>query len=158
MFIPFSCTMWCDRLIPDIWCWDSHRHIGYLTLTYIHLILDVVTLTDILVTWPWHVYTGTCHASIDTWHTATWYQYTWPDIVTPDWILLHQTPYFFAYSWLSLLRGLDYYTVIRHLVLLNSCTPILLNSCIPEPLKKGDSWYYTPVDPRNRITTNIGLL
>ena len=94
--------------------------------------------------------TGTCHASLDTWHTATWYQYTWPDIVTPDWILLHRTPYFFAYSWLSLLRGLDYYTVTRH--------SVLLYSCIPKPLKKGDFWYYTPVDPRNRIIMNIGLL
>ena len=76
--------------------------------------------------------TGTCHASLDTWHSATWYQYTWPDIVTPDWILLHRTPYFFAYSWLSLLRGLDYYTGTRHLVLLNSCTPELLYSWTPE--------------------------
>ena len=58
--------------------------------------------------------------------------------------------YFFAYSWLSLLRGLDYYIITRHLV--------LLNSCIPEPLEKGDSCYYTHVNPRNRITMTIRLL
>jgi len=39
-----------------------------------------------------------------------------------------------------------------------SWTPVLLNSCILEPLKRGDSWYYTHVYPRNWITMNIGLL
>jgi len=36
-----------------------------------YLIFNVVTLTNILVTWPWHVYTGTCHAIFDTWYPTS---------------------------------------------------------------------------------------
>ena len=89
MFIPFSCTIWCDRLIPDMWCCDSHRHISFLSLTYIHLILGQAILntwylTPVLAmlyltldiwhrylscyTWPLISDTGTCHAIFDTWY------------------------------------------------------------------------------------------
>jgi len=57
-------------LIYDLW----HRHTVFIpTLDMLYLILDPRYLISD---------TGTCHASLDTWHTATWYQYTWPDIVT----------------------------------------------------------------------------
>ena len=61
MFIPFLCTLLCDRLIPDICCCDSHRHISYLTLTCIHRYLPC---------YIWHMIpdTGTCHAIFDTWY------------------------------------------------------------------------------------------
>jgi len=70
----FSCTMLRDQLIPDIYC-NSHRHISYLTLTWIHLILVMPCLTlDI-----WHRYlpcytyylisdTGICYAMFITWY------------------------------------------------------------------------------------------
>jgi len=60
-----------------------------------YLIFDVATLTDILVTWPWHVYTGTCHAILIIWYLILvltmlcllldiWYRYLpyyiWPMI------------------------------------------------------------------------------
>ena len=162
--------MLCDQLIP---------------------IFDIVTLTDILVTWPWYIYTGTCHATLitisdtGTCHATliTWYLtpvltmlYTWrltcyysldmlsPGASTFDPILWHLIGYyytwhlyFFAYSWLSLLWGLGMIIILLPDIWY-SWTPVLLKSCILEPLKKGDSWYYTPVDPRNRITMNIGLL
>ena len=137
-----------DRLIPDIWCCDSHRHISYLTLIS---------------------HTGTCHATLITWYLTPVLTvlYLTVDMLSPgtsifDLILWHLTGYyytghlyFFAYSWLSLLWGLEYYIVTRHLVLLNSCTPELLYSWNPE---KGWLRYYTPVDPRNKITMNIALL
>ena len=145
-----------------------------------YLIFDIVTLTDILVTWPWYICTGTCHAilitwyltpvlamlhlSLDIWHRylpwsltcyhlvlvyLTWYCDTWLDIITPDTcISLHIHDYHFYGDLIITLSPDIWY----------SWTPILLNSCIPAPLEKGDSWYYTPVDPRNRITMNIGLL
>ena len=63
----------------------------------------------------------------------------------------------FAYSWLSLLRGLGMIIILLPDIWY-SWTPVLLNSCILEPLKQGDSWYYTPDDPRNWLTMDIGLL
>ena len=125
----------------------------YVTVWY--LIFDVVTLTDILVIWSWHVYTGTCHAILiiryltpvlvmlyltpDVRHRYLTCYHSF-DMLSPGtrifdlilWLLTgyyytgHQ--YFFAYSWLSLLHGFDYYIVTRHLVLLNSCTLELLYS------------------------------
>jgi len=64
-----------ERLIPDIWCCDSPRHISYLILTFIHLILAMLYLTlDIwhryLPCYIWHMISdaGTCHAIFDTWY------------------------------------------------------------------------------------------
>ena len=50
MFMSFSCTMLRDRLIPSIWCCDSHRYISYLTLTCIYRLLDG---RRFLVKFPW---------------------------------------------------------------------------------------------------------
>jgi len=156
-----------------------------------YLIFDVVTLTDILVTWPWYIYTDTCHAILITWYLTPvlamlhlsldiWHRYlpcyTWRltcyhsfDMLSPgtsifDMILWHLTGYYytrhlylFAYSWLSLLWGLGMIIILLPDIWY-SWTLVLLNYCIPKPLEKGDSCYYTPVDPRNRITMNIGLL
>ena len=75
--------MWCDRLIPDIWCCDSHRHISFLTLTYIHLILGLLYLTL-------YIDTVTCHAYI-------WY----PTLVLAMLYLTHDTRhrYLPCYIW-----------------------------------------------------------
>ena len=80
-----------------------------------------------------------------------------PDIVTLDRTLPPLIPvYYMTYSWLSLLRGLDYYIITIYLVLLNSYTPELLYTWTPEIGRLLTfSWYYTLVDPRNRITMNI---
>ena len=110
-----------------------------------------------LICYIWYLIYGTWYLTLDTWYLTLALNMLSPGISSLDLILWHLTGYYYtrhlyflAYSWLSLLRGLDYYIITKHLV--------LLNSCIPEPLKKGDSWYYTHVDPRNRITMNIWLL
>jgi len=102
MFIPFSCTLLCDRLIPDICCCDSHWRISYLTLTCIHLIIAMLNtwyltliLTMLYLThdsrhrylpcYIWHMIpdTGTCHAIFDTWYSNRYLPcYIWPMI--PD--------------------------------------------------------------------------
>ena len=146
MFILFSCTMLCDRLI---------------------LIFDVVTLTDILVTWPWYIYTGTCHATLitlyltlylpcctyhlisdtgtyhiilDGWRAIThltcyplvlvyltWYCDTWLDTIIPDTCITWHIHDYHFYGDMAC-----YYTMTRPRVLLNSCTAELLNHCTPE--------------------------
>jgi len=151
-----------DRLIPDIWCCDSHRHISYLILDtwYPTPALDMLYLA--LDIWHWYLLCYTWHLTSDIWHLAldmlssgidTFYLILWH--LTGYYYTWHL--YFFAYSWLSLLRGLGMIIILLPDIWY-SWTPVLLNSCILEPLKKGDSWYYTPIDPRNWITMNIGLL
>ena len=127
------------HLIPDTW---------YLTSIFDMLLLDTWYLTPDI----WQL---TCYHLLDMLSHGT---------RTFDLILCHLTEYYYiwhlyyiVYSWLSLLQGLDMIIILLQ-DLWYSWTPVLLNSCIPEPLKRGDSWYYTPVDPRNRITMNIGLL
>ena len=156
-------------VVKSLKCLYRSPVLSYVTGWY--LLFDVVTLTDILVTWPWHIYTDTCHAIFDIWYLTpvlamlylthdtrhrylpcyiyrllpnTWYNNTWPDIVAHIIYCIFMTITF---------TGIwhDYYTVTRYLVLLYSWTPILLNSCILEPLKKGDSWYYTPVSSHSWI-------
>jgi len=253
MFMPFSCTMLRDRLIPSIWCCDSHRYISYLTLTCIHQYLPCYTYYLIsgtchamLITWYlilvlamlyltydtrhryfpcyiWHMIpdTGTFHAIFDLWyltpvlamlyliyylwhpHTVftptldmlylildprhlisdtgtchailiTWYLtpvlamlHLTLDILPPGTntlglILWYLTGYYYTGHRTSLhIHDSHFYGDLIIILLPDiwySWTPVLLNSCIPEPLKRGDSWYYTPIDPRNRITINIGLL
>ena len=134
-----------------------------------YLIFDVVTLTDILVTWPWyytpvlamlhlsldiwHQYlpcytrhlisdTGTYHAILDGWHAITHltcyhlvpihltrYCDTWLVTVLPGiCIILHiYDSHFYGDLIIILLPDIWY-----------SWTPVLPNSCIPEPLEKGD--------------------
>ena len=147
-------------LMHDLW----HRHsvltpaLGiytgtrYLNGTW-HAILDIWFMTPAL-----GIYTGTRYftpvlAMLHfTWHTATWNQYTWPDIMTPDWI------YYTEHRTLCIFMIITFTGAWLLYCYQTFGTPVLLNSCIPEPLKRGDSWYYTPVDPRNRIIMNIGLL
>ena len=122
-----------------------------------YLIFDVVTLTNILVTWPWHIYTWylacyTWHLIPDTWYNNTWqltcyhsldmlspgtstldrYCDTWLVTVIPGTcIILHIHDYYFYgdFAWL-----LYCYQIFGTPELLYSWTPVLLNSCIPEPL------------------------
>ena len=135
MFILFSCTMLHDRLIPD-----------------------VVTLTDILVTWSWHVYTwylpcytkhlisdtGTCHAILDTWYltlvldmlSLTWHAIT--RLTCYHLVLVHLTWYcgtciilhIHAYHFYGDLTWLLYcYQTSGTPELLYSWTPVFLNPC-----------------------------
>ena len=82
--------------------------------------------------------------------------------MTPDWILLPLTPVLHCIFMIITFTGTwhDYYIATEHLVLLNSCAPELLYTLTPETrsLLTLCSWYYTPVDPRNRITIDIRLL
>ena len=62
------------------WCCDSHQHISYLTLTCIHLILDLLLLDTCYLTldiryrylpcYTWHVIsdTDTGHVILNTWY------------------------------------------------------------------------------------------
>jgi len=127
--------------IPDTW--------------YLTTVLDMFLLnTWYLIPDIWHLTINML--SLDTWHmpslgtdTFTWYCDTWLDTITPGTcITLHIHDYHFTGTWHY------YYIVTRYLVLLNSCTSELLYTWTP---KRGDSWYYTPVDPCNWITMNIGI-
>ena len=78
--------------------------------------------------YTWHLIydTATCHAILDTWY------------ITPVLDMLYLTPntwhlYYMAYSWLSLFRGLGMIIILLPDIWY-SWTPVLLNSCTPEPL------------------------
>ena len=119
-----------DMLLPDTW---------YLIPTLIcytwHLIPDTWYLTpvlDMLSLNTWYLIIDML--SLDTWHMIS------PGTDTFDLILSHLTGYYytwhlfyFAYSWLSLLRGLSMIIILLPDIWY-SWTPVLLNSCIPEPL------------------------
>ena len=153
--------MWHRHLI----CYTWHLISGtwYLTPTLIcytwHLISDTGTWHII----TWHLIPDTWYMTLDNWHTITHltcYHLILvhsTDIVIPDWILLHLTPVLPCIFMIITLTGLGMVIILLPDIWY-SWTPVLLNSCILEPLKKGDSWYYTPIDPRNWITMNIGLL
>ena len=132
-----------------------------------HLISDTGIRHAILITWYLTPVLAMLYLSLDiwyqnlpcyTWHLTychlvpihlTWYCDTWLDTITPDTcISLHIHDYHFYGDLIIILSPDIWY----------SWTPVLLNSCIPEPLKKGDFWYYIPVDPRNKITMNMKLL
>ena len=96
---------------------------------------------------------GIWHMLILTWYAFMWYKYIdltlWP-------LTRHYHP------WYRIIWYIHDYHFYGDLIIIllpdiwYSWSPVILNFCILEPLKKGDSWYYTPVDPRNRITMNIG--
>ena len=115
----------------------------YLTLDIWHRYLPYLTLDiwrQYLPCYTWHL---TCYHLVLI--HLTWYCDTWLVTVIPNTcITLHIHDYHFYgdLSWLLYCYQ----------------TLVLLNSCAPELLKKGNSWYYTPVDPHNWITMNIGLL
>ena len=147
-----------------------------------HLISDTGTLHVILDTWSrhlisdtntwhvitWHLIPDTWYMTLDDWHAITYLTcfhmslVIWPNIMTPDWILWHLTPVLYYRFMTIIFIGTwhDYYIITRHLVLLNSCAPELLYTRTPETerLLTLCSWYYTHVDPRNKITMDIGLL
>ena len=119
-------------LTRDIW----HRHSVFTPVLSIYTDTWHVTLDILFMTLALGIYTGTqyidpvldlCH----TWHlaltpgiwyafcgtnTLTWHHDPWPDTTTPDTCII------------SLLRGLGMIIIFtRHLVFLNSCTPVYLN-------------------------------
>jgi len=91
-------------LISDTGTWHVILDTWYLTLDIWHRYLTCYHL---------HLIPDTWYMTLDNWHAITYltcYHLVLvhlTDIVTPDWILLHLTLYYFAHSWLSLLRGLD---------------------------------------------------
>ena len=136
----------------------------YLTPDPWHLISDTGTWQVI----TWHLIPDTWYMTFDNWHAIThltclhmalvhltWNCDTWLDTITPDTVLhcIFMTITFTG-TWH------DYYIVTRHLVLLKSCAPELLYTWTPKTgrLLTLCSWYYILVDPRNRITMDIGLL
>jgi len=154
-------------LMHDLW----HRHLIYyiwylihgtwyltpaLDMLYLipdprHLILDTGTwYTSYLSLDPDPRYMTHANPYLICFHVV---QVHWPDIVTLDRTLAPPIPVLYSIFMTITFTGTwllyCYQTFGTH---------VLLNSCIPEPLEKGNSWYYTPVDPRNRITMNIGLL
>jgi len=132
------------------------RYRYLLCYTY-HLIPNTGTCHAILITWYLTPVLTMLYLTVDmlllTWHAITWYQYTWPDIVTPDWLLFYLASVLYCIFMILTFTGtwlLYCYQTFD--------TPVLLNSYILEPLKKGDSRYYSPIDPRNEITMNMELL
>jgi len=125
-----------------------------------YLIYDVVTLTDILITWRWYVILDTWPLTLDPWHRYLTYYHLTPDIWhltidmlsldtwhmlslstdTLDRILWHLTGYCYTWhlyciacSWLSPLRGLGMIIILLSDIWY-SWTLVLLNSCILETL------------------------
>jgi len=119
-----------------------------------YLIFDVVTLTDILVTWPWHVYTwylpcytwpiisdtGTCHAILNTWY------------LTPILVMLYLTldiwhRYLPCHTWHLISDTctchaiLDIWYLTPDIITLDSWHAIIHFSCF-HPVQVHLTWYY----------------
>ena len=152
LFILFPCTMLHDQMITWNMLWLSLTCYFFGTW-YLTLVLDMLSLdTWYMLLDNWHVITYlTCYHLVLV--HLTRYCDTWPDTITLNTcISLHIHDYHF-YGDLAWLLYCYHLPDIWY-----PWTPVLLKSCILELLKKGDSWYYTPVDPRNWITINIWLL
>ena len=144
------------RRLPGIWYYNS--------------VLNSPN-TDMLIIWNWYVYSW--HLIPDTWYLTsvldmlslntwcltpniwhliidmlsfgtihlTWYCDTWLDTITPDTcitLLIYDYRFYGDLTWL-----LYCYQTSDTPELLYSWTPVLLNSCILEPLEQGDSWCYS---------------
>ena len=130
----FTRTLGMLHLIYDLW----HRHsvftpaLDICNLSHGTWYLD--TGIDICHTWHLILTRGIQHMITVTWHAFMWYKY----IDLTSWPLTgHYHPwylYYMAYSWLSLLRGLGMIIILLPDIWY-SWTPVLLNSCILEPLK-----------------------
>ena len=137
-----TCYTWCMIYDTDTWYVILDTCSTALDIRHRYLICHTCHL--ILTPGIWHMLTF-------TWYAFMWYKYI--DLIS--WLLTgHYHPWYLYYMapdvvapvsyciFMTItLLGLDYYIVTRYLVLLNSCTP--------EPLKEGDSWYYTPVNSRS---------
>jgi len=133
------------HVILDTWSTTLDTWHRYLTCYTWHLIHDtwyLIPVLDMLYLTPdiWHL---TIDMLSLTWHVFTWYKHIWPDIVTPDWILLHLTPVLHYIFMIITFTGLGVIIILLPDIWY-SWTPLLLNSCILEPLKQGDSWHYAP--------------
>ena len=137
----------CYHLTPDAWylTLDDWHAITYLTcfhMVLVHLIWCYDTWLDYYYTWhlisatgTWYVILDIWHLIYDTWHLTcfhmvlvhlTWYCDTWLDTIVLDaCITLHIHDYHFYgdLAWI-----LYCYQIFG--------TPVLLNLCIPEPLKR----------------------
>ena len=146
----------------DIWHWYLICHTWHL----IHGTWYLTPVLDLLSLDTWYLTPDIGHLIHDTWYHSLdmlshgtsifdlilWY---WLDTITPDTrIILHIHDYHFYgdLAWL-----LYCYQIFGTPELLCSWTPVYLNPKIGRLLTLC-SWYYTPVDPRNRITMDIGLL
>ena len=147
------------------WRWLFILDTWFLTLVIWHWYLTCYHLTlD-----PWHPIPDTWYMILDNWYAITHLIYFHMALVHLTWCCdtwlgyyytciifsVHDYHFYGDLAWL-----LYYYQTFGTPEFLCSWTPVLLNSCILEPLKKGDSWYYTPIDPRKwdnheyRITVN----
>jgi len=129
-------------LILDIWhqylpCYIWHMISDTSTC---HAIFDTWYPTPVLASYTWHMIydTSTWHVIPDTWYLTI--NMLSPGTSTHDMILWHLTgdyytwhPYYLAYSWLSLLRGLDMIIILLS-DLWYSWTSVHLNPCTPELL------------------------
>jgi len=160
VYTDFSCTLLCDRLIPDICYCDSHRHISYLTLTCIHLLLVMfntwylISLFVMLITWyrtpvlamliTWYryqylpCYTYYLISDTDTCHAILIACYLTLDIITFDtWHAITR----YWYTWPNIVAPVLFYIFMTitftgtwHDYYIVTRYLVLLNSCAPELL------------------------
>ena len=166
LYSVFSPALDMLHLTPDLWHVISDTDTLHVILDtwYLTPTLDMLYLThQHLICYTWHLIHDTwylhrfltCHTwylilTPNIWHmlTLTWHAFIWYKHI--DLILWCLTEYYYpwclyyiAYSWLSLLWGLSK-IIIMLPDIWYSWIPVLLNSCILEPLKQGDSWHYAP--------------
>ena len=133
------------HLISGTWYLTPVLDIYYLTPDTWHMISDTGTWH----VFTWHLIPDTWYMTFDNWHAITHltcYHLVLvhlTDIVTPDWILLHLTPVLPYIFMIITLRELGMIIILLPDIWY-SWTSVLLNFCILESLKKGDSWYYPP--------------
>ena len=86
-----------------------------------YLIYDIVTLTDILITWLWYVYIWYLISDTGTWHVITrhlipdtWYLISILDMLSPD-NLITDTWYMTLDNWRAITHLTCYHLVLIHL-------------------------------------------
>ena len=129
-----------DTDMSITWRWYVYTwHLIPKYLTCYHLTLDPWHLISDTGTSYYHLIPDTWHLIFDTWQLTCYHLLVMlsPDTSTLDLILWHLTD---TYTWhlycifmIITFTGTwhNYYTVTRHLVLLNSCAPELLYSWTP---------------------------
>jgi len=130
----------------------------YLTPDSWHLISDTGTWHVI----TWHLIPDTWYMILDNWYAITHLIYFHMALVHLTWCCDTWLGYYYTCIIFSI-HDYHFYGDLAWLLYCNQTfgTPELLCSWTPvylNPLKRRDSWYYTPIDSRYRITKDIGLL
>jgi len=111
-------TWYRTPVLAMLYLTHDTRH-RYLPCYIWHLIYDTSIWHAILATWYMTPVLDICYHLVLA--HLTWYCDPWPDTITPDTCITgHIMIITFIGTWH------DYYIITRHLVLLNSCTPVLL--------------------------------